>query len=294
MRIPTGPGVRRGEALRWVLIIIVVLCLVGAGVLYVQRRHRDPGSAARKLLQGPAVTLDLGKGVTLELVRIEPGSFTMGSPESEADHDLSEEPQHKVTINKAFYVGKYEVTQKQWGVKRGPLSQFKGENLPTDGASWGDAKGWCADISKELGIVVRLPTEAEWEYACRAGTTTPWSSGATLTTDVANFKAANLEHTSPVGSHKANAWGLYDMHGNVWEWCEDTLQPDYTGAPADGSPWIDAQNKYNRVRRGGSWSDPAGNCRSAVRFGSAGSEKEPDMRNNQVGFRVVVEVPTGK
>jgi formylglycine-generating enzyme required for sulfatase activity len=151
-------------------------------------------------------------------------------------------------------------------------------------------------MSRNLGVTIRLPTEAEWEYACRAGTSTPFAFGAALLPDQANFAAADPKKspgkTVPVGSHKPNAWGLYDMHGNVWEWCQDTLQGDYEKAPADGSAWLDeAHNKYNRVRRGGSWKEPATNCRSAVRYGSSSSAEEPDMRNDQLGFRVVVDIP---
>jgi formylglycine-generating enzyme required for sulfatase activity len=278
---------RRAEALTWVVVIIVLLCLVGGGLLYWQtHRHRAPE------LRNPVEAIDLGKGVRLDLVRINPGSFQMGSPDSDADADVSETPQHPVTISKPFYLGKFEVTQAQWKVLRANQSSFKGDdNLPADDVSWGDATNWCKEMSQRLHITVRLPTEAEWEYACRAGTTTPFAYGPKLTPAAANFADAKLEKTSPVGAHQPNPWGLYDMEGNVWEWCQDTLQPDYTGAPADGSAWIDEKgdNKYNRVRRGGSWKDSAANCRCAVRFGSPGNEKEPDMRNDQVGFRVVVE-----
>jgi formylglycine-generating enzyme required for sulfatase activity len=280
---------RRGEALTWIVVIVVVLCIAGGGLLYWQHRRAHD---RQPKLDGPTAVLDLGKGVKVELVKINPGEFTMGSPSTEPDHDLSEEPQHKVTIAKAFYIGKFEVTQAQWGVIRGNQSEFKGDSFPADGISWGDANNWCKEMSQKLKVKMRLPTEAEWEYACRAGTATPFAFGTELKPDQANFKPTNVGKTSTVGSYKPNAWGLYDMHGNVWEWCQDTLQPDYTGAPADGSAWVDEkENKYNRVRRGGSWQETAANCRSAVRFGSPGDEKTPDMRNNQVGFRVVVEVP---
>jgi formylglycine-generating enzyme required for sulfatase activity len=281
---------RSGEALTWIVVIVVVLCIAAGGLLYWQH-HRTLERRGPKLTAATE-TLDLGKGVKLELVKINAGEFTMGSPSTEPDHDLSEEPQHKVTIAKPFYLGKFEITQAQWSVIRGNQSEFKGDDKrAADGISWGDANNWCKDMSQRLKVKMRLPTEAEWEYACRAGTTTPFAFGAELKPDEANFKLTNVGKTSVVGSYKPNAWGLYDMHGNVWEWCQDTLQPDYTGAPADGSAWVDEkENKYNRVRRGGSWQETAANCRSAVRFGSPGDEKTPDMRNNQVGFRVVVEV----
>ena len=250
-------------------------------------------------LAGPAVTVDLGNGVKLELVRIQPGRFIMGSPENDPDRDISESPTHLVTIGKAFYMGRFEVTQGQWNVIRGNQSRSNvGDRFPADGISWNDATNWCAEMSTRLGVIVRLPTEAEWEYACRAGTRTSFAFGSALLPDQANFSSGDRNttrgKTTPVGSFKGNAWGLFDMHGNVWEWCRDTLHDDYENAPADGSAWVDPANLYNRVRRGGSWNDPASACRSAVRWGSPGDEKQPDMRNDQVGFRVVVEPRSGK
>ena len=287
MQIPSNR--RRGSAAVWGIVAVVLLCVAVGGFVYWKKHHR-PSQASR--LGGATATLDLGNGVALELVRVIPGEFTMGSPTDEPDRDISEDPPHKVKISKPFYIGKFEITQAQWETIRGNQSSFKGPTLPAEDVSWGDATGWCKEMSQRLGVNVRLPTEAEWEYACRAGTSTPFAFGAALKPGDATFASTK---TSPVGSGKPNAWGLYDMHGNVWEWCQDTLQPDYTGAPTDGSAWIDdkGDNKFNRVRRGGSWKEAAANCRSAVRFGSAASEKEPDMRNDQVGFRVVVDVPAG-
>ena len=287
----------RGAALTWVVAAVILLCAMGGSLLYVQHRAQKLRDTPAYQLHGPVASLDLGNNVHLELVRIEPGSFMMGSADNEPDHDISESPMHKVTIAKPFYMGKFEITQAQWKVIRQNMSKANdGDQYPADGIGWSDAAGWCDEMSKRLNVHVRLPTEAEWEYACRAGTTTPFAFGTTLTPDNANFSVTDakpkITKTTPVGTFKPNAWGLHDMHGNVWEWCEDTLQPDYDKAPADGSAWIDPTNKFNRVRRGGSWKETPGNCRSAVRFGSASSEKEPDMRNDQVGFRVVVEVPT--
>jgi formylglycine-generating enzyme required for sulfatase activity len=294
---------RTGSALSVVVASVVILCLIGGGLFYWQQKKASRTHHRRHPavdLTGPTATLDLGKGAKLELVRISAGNFNMGSPDTEPDHDISEAPVHKVTIAKPFYIGKFEVTQAQWNVIRGNSSHSNvGDAFPADSISWGDATKWCEEMSKNTGVTIRLPTEAEWEYACRAGASTPFAFGAVLTRAQANFTSgdpkANTGKTAPVGSGKPNAWGLFDMHGNVWEWCQDTLQGDYENAPTNGSAWIDeAHNKFNRVRRGGSWKEPATNCRSAVRFGSSSSAEEPDMRNDQVGFRVVVEAPAEK
>ena len=288
---------RRGAALTWVVAAVVLLCVMGAGLRYWQHSLR---SRPRKVqLVGPAVAIGLGKSVKLELVRINPGTFMMGSPDDDPDHDISEGPVHSVTISKPFYMGKFEITQAQWGVIRGNQSSSNvGDEFPADGVSWGDATNWCKEMSTKLGVVIRLPTEAEWEYACRAGASTRFAFGTHLTARQANLNTGDpkstVGKTTKVGSYKPNAFGLYDMHGNVWEWCQDTLHDDYEKAPADGSAWVDLANQFNRARRGGSWNDPASACRSAVRWGSPGSEKEPDMRNEQVGFRVVVETTSAK
>lgn len=297
---PTAPRPSHNAGKLGVVIIIAV-ALVGFGLMWWKRHSMSSGrhhKAPAVVLTGPTASLDLGNNVKLELVRIEPGTFTMGSPENEPDRDISEGPQHQVTIKRPFYIGKFEVTQGQWKVLRGLQSHANvGDDFPADGISWNDATNWCADLSKKLGVTVRLPTEAEWEYACRAGTTTPFAFGPALSAEQANLTTGptpSTKKTWTVGSGKPNAWGLYDMHGNVWEWCQDTLNGDYMGAPADGSAWVDQANKFNRVRRGGSWMQKARECRSAVRYGSASSEKEPDLRNEEVGFRVVVDVPAGR
>jgi formylglycine-generating enzyme required for sulfatase activity len=290
---------RRGEAMVWVVSAVLLLSVMALSLLYVQRRIRRLGSRpVVAQLNGPTGTLDLGNGVKLELIRIPAGEFVMGSPDEEPDHDISESPQHKVVIGRPFYMGKFEVTQNQWGVIRQASSRANiGPLFPADGVSWTDATRWCEEMSKRLKVQVRLPTEAEWEYACRAGTTTAYAFGPKLSAKDASFNSsdeARKRKTMPVGSFKPNAWGLYDMHGNVWEWCQDTLQGDYENAPKTDAAWIDPQTPYNRVRRGGSWADDAANLRSAVRWGAAASEKEPELRNDQVGFRVVVDVPNTK
>ena len=246
---------------------------------------------------------DLGKVIMLEMVAIPGGTFMMGSPATEEKRDNDESPQHSVTV-KPFYLGKFTITQAQWkAVAALPKvshdlntdpSNFKGDNLPVEQVSWNDAVEFCARLSVKTGRTYRLPSEAEWEYACRAGTTTPFHFGETITTDLANCngnytygsgsKGEYRQKTTPVGSFQvANAFGLYDMHGNVWEWCEDHWHSNYNGAPTDGSAWVinDNDNHY-RMLRGGSWFFGPWSCRSALR-----DNLGPDVRYGNFGFRVV-------
>jgi formylglycine-generating enzyme required for sulfatase activity len=235
-------------------------------------------------------TEDLGNGVTLEMVAIPGGTFTMGSPSTEKERRDTESPQHQVRIQ-PFYMGKFEVTQAQYEAIMGNNpSSFKGANRPVEKVSWNDAVELCEKLSQQTGRTYRLPSEAEWEYACRAGTTTPFYFGETITTDLVNYdgnftygaapKGKDRQQTTDVGSLLPNAFGLYDMHGNVWEWCQDTYHENYNGAPTDGSAWID-NNQY-RVLRGGSWLNIPILCRSAYR-----SINTRDFILNVIGFRVV-------
>ncbi|NJL62587.1 MAG: SUMF1/EgtB/PvdO family nonheme iron enzyme [Methylacidiphilales bacterium] len=242
---------------------------------------------------------DLGNGVTLEMVQIPGGTFMMGS----LDYD-GEKPPHQVTVP-GFFMGKYPVTQAQYqAVIGGNPSHFKGEKRPVEQVSWDDAVEFCQKISQKTGRTYRLPSEAEWEYACRAGTTTPFYFGETITTELANYRGTDWDYngtvypgnygqapkgefrdeTTPVGSFPANAFGLYDMHGNVWEWCQDSWHDNYNDAPRDGSAWID-NNNDNQLLRGGSWYDIPDYCRSAIR-----SYATRAYRYHFVGFRVVVVV----
>ena len=172
-------------------------------------------------------------------------------------------------------------------------SYFKGANRPVEQVSWHDAVEFCARLSKQTGREYRLPSEAEWEYACRAGTTTPFHFGEMISTDLANYdgndtygsgsKGQYREQTTDVGSFPANAFGLYDMHGNVWEWCEDTWHKNYNGAPIDGSAWVSNNENYSRLLRGGSWFFFPEFCRSAFR-----SNNDPGgWQLINIGFRVV-------
>ncbi len=258
---------------------------------------------------------DLGSGIELEMVLIPGGSFLMGSPEDEPERYSNESLQHEVTIQ-PFCMGKYPVTQAQWkAVASLPQvnreldadpSRFKGENHPVEQVSWSYAVEFCDRLSSHTKRLYRLPSEAEWEYACRAGTTTPFHFGETITTDLANYdgtddkegkwsgsygqgpKGIYREQTTPVGSFGvANAFGLYDMHGNVWEWCADHWHDNYEGAPKDGSAWQNNDNdndndNQNSLLRGGSWDYNPPYCRSACRhYVDAG------VRSNGIGFRVV-------
>ena len=242
---------------------------------------------------------NLGQGVNLDLVVIPGGTFQMGSPDGEG-YD-SEKPQHSVTV-KPFLMGKYPVTQAQWQavaalpkVERALAatpSNFKGNNRPVEKVNWDMAIEFCQRLSKHAGREYRLPSEAEWEYACRTGTNTPFHFGKTLTSDLANYYANSTygdgptgqyrKQTTEVGSFPANAFGFYDMHGNVWEWCLDHGHESYDGAPTDGSAWTKGGDSSQRLLRGGSWFSNPVNCRSANRYRVA--------RGNlfsYVGFRIV-------
>ncbi|OUL28567.1 hypothetical protein BV375_17875 [Nostoc sp. 106C] len=308
----------------------------------------------------------LGIEERLEMVAIPGGTFQMGSPEAEAGRDTHEGPKHIVTVA-PFFMSKYPVTQAQWRFVAAlpqinhPLApdpaDFKGDNRPVERVSWHDTVEFCARLAQLTGREYRLPSEAEWEYACRAGTTTPFYFGKTTTTELANYdgrsiysyeagppssppqdppssppqdppsspisgfgyscsysshltyptskfgyssnhqisikenrfsfqgnyKGKSREQTTPVGSFlKANAFGLYDMHGNVWEWCADHWHDNYQGAPLDGSAWLsDDENQY-RVMRGGSWINYPELCRAASR-----AKGLPYDLSYYIGFRVV-------
>jgi len=225
-------------------------------------------------------TEDLGKDVTLEMVYIPKGSFLMGSPKIEKGRDSDEGPQHQVTLE-PFYMGKYPVTQAQYEAVMGNNpSYFNGKNRPVEKVSWHDAVEFCKRLSEMTGRTYRLPSEAQWEYAARAGTTTSFYCGDTITNKLANY-SWNRGKTTDVGSFPPNAFGLYDMLGNVWEWCADPWHENYEGAPTDGSVW-EGEDPY-RLLRGGSWSDGPHSCRCADR-----NRSTSDNRNGLIGFRLVV------
>jgi len=225
---------------------------------------------------------DLGGGVFLEMVYIPGGEFLMGSPKNEEGWDNRESPQHKVTVS-PFFMGKYPVTQEQWETVIGSNpSHFKGPKRPVENVSWEDAVEFCKRLSQKTGRVYHLPSEAEWEYACRAGTTTPFYFGETITPELANY-GEKYEGTTDVGKFSPNAFGLYDMHGNVWEWCADPWHDNYEGASSDGSVWKSGENAQYRLLRGGSWDDNSNDVRCAAR-----GRHYPVDWDISIGFRVVL------
>jgi formylglycine-generating enzyme required for sulfatase activity len=249
--------------------------------------------------------LEVGDALPLQMVLVPGGTFLMGSPEDEPEREEGEGPQHKATV-RSFFMGRYPITQAQWrAVAALPQvkqelapdpSKFKGDNRPVERVSWFDAEEFCLRLAQYTDRTYRLPTEAEWEYACRAGTTTPFYFGKTLTTELANYDGSSYAggpegkspgETTPVNHFDiANAFGLSDMHGNVDEWCQDHWYENYVGAPTDGSAWIEGGDSEVRVLRGGSWIDGPRSCRSAYR-----DNFTPVNRNYDIGFRVCCSAP---
>ncbi|MCP4357867.1 MAG: formylglycine-generating enzyme family protein [Chloroflexi bacterium] len=231
----------------------------------------------------------------IDFVWVPEGCFRMGSPDSEAGRYSDEGPVHEVCVD-GFWMGKYEVTQAQWEKVMGSnSSRFKGNSRPVERMSWNDVQKFLKTLNGKAGKeIYRLPTEAEWEYAVRAGTTTPFYFGATISTDVANYdgnytygsgvKGVYREQTTEVGSFPPNDWGLYDMHGNVWEWCQDWYDSEYYSKSPKKNPQGPSSGEY-RVLRGGSWVGNPAYCRSAIR-----NRIIPDLTNYNLGFRVVVGV----
>ncbi|MBD2576239.1 bifunctional serine/threonine-protein kinase/formylglycine-generating enzyme family protein [Oscillatoria sp. FACHB-1406] len=262
-------------------------------------KNRRPGQA-NYLIE------EIARGVGLEMVAIPGGSFMMGSPETEEKRDSDESPQHQVTIQ-PFYMGKYAITQAQWkavaalpkikiDLKPDP-SNFKGANRPVETVSWWEAEEFCKRLSKKTGKQYRLPSEAEWEYACRAGTTTPFHFGETITSELVNYdgnyaygnapKGKYREQTVEVGTLPPNGYGLYEMHGNVWEWCADHWHENYQGAPNNETTWLTSDERNTRLLRGGSWSSISRFCRSAHR-----GRNYPGHSNLNIGFRAALSPRT--
>ncbi len=249
----------------------------------------------RQLGSAKYFTEDLGNGVTLEMVEIPAGKFIMGSSPSEEKRDTDESPQHAVNL-RPFFMGKFAVTQAQYQAVTGKnRSVFKQPRAPVESVNWNDAIEFCQKLTEKTGREYRLPTEAEWEYACRARTTTPFYFGKTITSNLANYNGTSTygdgiegeyrNRTTEVGTFPPNAFGLYDMHGNVWEWCQDTLHKNYNNAPNDGSAWIRNSNNRFRVLRGGSWNSAPSDCRCANRYWFFFTSYF-----NYFGFRVVSDI----
>lgn len=262
---------------------------------------RQPSCSAQSPTRatGRTHTINLSGNVRLEMIEIPSGNYCMGS----TNGDKNEVPVHRVTIGNSFFMGRYEVTVGEWLAVMGKLPEtllqmthwgdlHASKRQPIVTASWNEAQEFIGRLNaRNDGYKYRLPTEAEWEYACRAGTTTAFAFGNSLTSDQANFdgkypygrasKGIHRSNTIPVGSFQPNNFGLYDMHGNPWEWCQDTYHQNYNGAPRDGSAWETGGSK-DRVLRGGGWNNKATSLRSAVRY-----PYPADGQYALVGFRIV-------
>ena len=268
----------------------------------------------RRRAQGfrEALGTEADDATSLTLLWMPPGRFWMGSPEEEPARSSAEGPQHLVQLQ-GFFLSQTPIIQAQWrevanwNPNKGEMawskklnpnpSHFKGDQRPVEQVSWDDAMEFCHRLSQRTGRHYTLPNEAQWEYACRAGTISPFNCGSTICTKLANFdgtkvygdgdKGDLLEETTDVTTFPANPWGLHDMHGNVWEWCEDHWHGDYEGASEDGRAWVNEKDKKSidrlksRPLRGGSWGSPPANCRSACR-----RDYPPTERNYYIGFRV--------
>jgi formylglycine-generating enzyme required for sulfatase activity len=250
----------------------------------------------------------LGQEIELDMILVPGGKFLMGSPDTEVERYDSESPQHPVTV-KSFLLGRYPVTQEQWRIVAETYervnikdlnpqpSTFKGAKRPVEQVSWYEAKEYCDRLAKHTKRSYRLPTEAVWEYACRAGTTTPFYFGSTLSTELSNYDGNYIYDNGVKGEYRretipvdqfgiANAWGICDMHGNVWEWCEDHWHENYDDAPDNGSAWLTDDVEAARIIRGGSWCHTPRNCRSAYRINA-----NPLSRNLSIGFRLACAAP---
>jgi formylglycine-generating enzyme required for sulfatase activity len=267
----------------------LVIVIIGALVWLSQRNHtRTTSPAAAQSLpakttenkpppSGQSFTENVN-GVEIRMVSVPGGTFLMGSPLSETGRDQDESPQNEANVP-SLRIGKYEVTQAQYRAVIGTNpSSFKGEDLPVDSVSWNDAVEFCNKLSRATGRAYRLPTEAEWEYAARAKTTGPFAGDADAMTW---YDANSGNRTHPVGQKEPNGFGLYDMNGNVWEWCQSKYKP-YPYRADDGRE--DLQSTDVRVMRGGSWRSPQKGCRSAYR-----RRVPPDDRT--IGFRIVLAAP---
>jgi formylglycine-generating enzyme required for sulfatase activity len=323
---PAGPGVRPG------LPVQNLASTTGKQPIHKAGANLAKNSSITKTApQGPLE--DLPEAAPhLTLLWIPPGRFWMGSPETEPERRDSEGPQHLVQLQ-GFFISQTPITQAQWrvvagwkegsgeqwgrelkldpsrfqskeGQDNGEVHLLEGESntdqRPVEQVSWEDAMEFCHRLSLRTGRTYTLPSEAQWEYACRAGTTTPFHFGDMISPELANYdgnyayadgpKGIYPEQTTPVGMFPANAWGLHDMHGNVWEWCLDEWNDSYEGAPTDGRAWVDAaevekskESAKNKLLRGGSWSSLPRSCRSACRL----HIQPVNADFSRVGFRVV-------
>jgi formylglycine-generating enzyme required for sulfatase activity len=271
--------------MRWPILLALGVVLVTLAVGVSSADPADPATKTDRILKlfvDEFVPLTPGKDKF-------PAAFRMGSTGDAPD---SEKPAHDVTLRHHFALARHEVTQELYeAVMGGNPSKWKGSRNSVEMVTWADAGDFCRKATKELrdrkllaeDEVIRLPSEAEWEYACRAGTKGAYSFGDKVEDlkDYAWFKGNSKGEDPPVGKKKANPWGLCDMHGYVWEWCQDAWHPAYKGAPADGSAWEEKDAKEH-VIRGGSWADSADTCRSAFR-----DHRKTGHRDDTIGFRCV-------
>jgi formylglycine-generating enzyme required for sulfatase activity len=264
------------------------------------------GKVTRKdVREAPYFNEDLGNGVSVDMVAIPAGKFLMGAPPDEAKQYPDESPQHEVTLQR-FYLSKFEVTQAEWRAVAalprvaldlvGAPAKFQGDNLPIENISWEEAAEFCARLSQKSGRNYHLPSESEWEYAARAGSVRAFTFGETITAELVNFDGTGHYGSAPVGIDRkqtvpvgslgaANAFGLYDVHGNVWEWCAEEYHANYEGAPNDGSPRRTAGEVKHRALRGGGWNNLGADCRSANRLSYA-----QEGKRSNIGFRIAMSL----
>jgi formylglycine-generating enzyme required for sulfatase activity len=291
-----GPG---ADSLRWlrrvallvcagILVACIAVLFYGTGVFSAVEPKTSPSAMPRDPL-----VLDLGEGVTMPLVAITRGSFRMGAPDTDKEATDDEKPQHEVVTPTAFLLGKYPVTQQEYQRVMGKNPSFFADSgggrklvagldtrqFPVENVSWNDAREFCIRASVLTNRKVELPLEAEWEYACRAGTLSRYYCGDRLAVSRANF-GAHLGRTTEVGQYQANPWGLHDMTGNIWQWCADGKRK-YTADPVT-APAGQTTNSY-RVLRGGSWNAAGRFCRSSYKI-----TRHVSQRDEMIGFRVLV------
>lgn len=279
------------------IVILAIVAAVIAAEKVTPQATINQKEAAQKAGLPLEKKIEIGSDANIALIYIPAGEFDMGSPLEEIKRD-NDEAQHHIKLTKAFYMGKFEVTQLQYRVimNENP-SKFAGDNYPVDNVNWYEAARFIKRLSDKTGLKFRFPTEAEWEYACRAGTTTAFNTGTTIDSDLVNYDASTpyangiigkeMKRTTKVGSYPPNAFGLYDMHGNVWEWCGDVYKDDYykiTPSIDPNGPQEDVQGA-DRVMRGGAWNEKAPKCRSADR-----NNRRPKANQPMIGFRIVMEI----
>jgi len=261
--------------------VFILIYFISSSILNLNTNKKNTIETTQSTLSN-SKTITLSNGIKLDFVLINPGSFTMGSNEEFGDGD--EGPKHKVTITEAFYLGKFEVTQEQWLELMGSNpSEFVDLKKPVDNVSWDDCKTFLQKLAEKTGENFSLPTEAQWEYACRAGTDSLWTFGDTAE-EIGNYAWLDINSagtTHEVGTKKPNPWGLYDMYGNIQEWCEDLYTDKYS--ETDTTDPIGPSSGDSRVIRGGAWGDISDSVRSSYRNCSGATNK-----TNGTGFRCVL------